>query len=121
MMAQAFISLGAFPAGNPSVSFTVSLCSAGCYRPQDRLAFLEGPVHQGVPVQIEKVEDHVAQVPRQLTVPRSEPLLESLEVRLAFVVDRDDLAVQQERCQEASEGIGHRPKQVGERMTVARD
>jgi hypothetical protein len=50
----------------------------------------------------------------QSSDPRSQALLEGLEVRLAFFVDGDDLAVEQDRGREAAERAGDRPEQVRE-------
>jgi hypothetical protein len=50
-----------------------------------------------------------------------EARLERLEVRLALVVDRDDLAIQNDRHWHLAQRARDRPEDVGERVAVARD
>ncbi len=71
-------------------------------------------------VQVQAVEDHVAEMAGELSVPRSQSCLQRLEVRLSLVVDDHHLSIQKQRSRETSERIGYRPEEVGEGKAVAR-
>ena len=54
-------------------------------------------------IHVEAIEDHVAEMTREFSVSWPEPCLQRLEVRLAFVVDDDDLTIEEDRDGEVSE------------------
>jgi hypothetical protein len=52
-------------------------------------------------VYIQAIKDHVAEMAGEFPVPGPEPRLQRFEVRLAFVVDDDDLTIEEDRDREA--------------------
>jgi hypothetical protein len=60
-------------------------------------------IQQRMAVHVKAIEDHVAQVAGKFPVPWAQPRLEGLEIRVPFVADRDDFAVDQNGHRKLSE------------------
>lgn len=87
--------------------------------PKDSLPILKGSVEERTAVHVQAIEDHVAEMAWEFSIPRTEALLECLEVRLSLLVDYDDLPIEDERCGESPEIIGNGTEEFSERVAVA--